>query len=848
MPTTTTLSSLITLLLPIIIIIGNVGVKGYDGRFNVASTTITEDSSDDTSGDDDGINNNNEDATESTTSSSQGSWTWSNILESRQTIIANGNIWPAPPDESSLDCLVLVTRNQIMWHCPSGNETSHERTILHRGNPGKFRGAFMGLGSDDDERKLGGGHSRMWLLHSPPKEFDQLLELDTVTGEILQRLVIDGCIDGHDAVRVGNSRVFIVDTRHGNIIEIAIPPSSHPYTQSSIEAGAEVLEEEGYVNIVKRHGGFTQADHVNNVAVHPDLLLSNLHGKGALRRNIAEAVASSPTRLTALDRTAPEEEEGRELDSDRDGFESIRNVGTWCHGIAFWEDDTDTSSPSQIKLISLDSKSGAAVSVVLVGPKVGTREVLWEPDEERHPVLRPPEGVARAYNNGAKVFSKGLAVQGGVAYFGVSYARAPHLRATVPESLLVAVDLKTKEELWARVVRSNGLINQILTKSYLGDVQLPDEISSVELTHHGVGGKLVAYCEDIVAKDEENGARSEVICKTAYEDPTQCHGPNARALCCACMGGARRQEPLLAGKLDREAMKIKDFVNATATFVPHHQCRDKNGLAKRLPLEMKTKSKIVTITDIDRDLNFIVKHLCNINVEPIQKLVADMGDEGFTIEYQHDGNNAVITNRHGMDKFKPGCDAITLIFSSKRADKVYHFPWLDGWLSMLRELVLEPLGIPLNQILRMQLANMPRGSDIGFHRDTNAWVQMGHRTHIPIITHPDVFFLAETMRDMKEDNAILRIKSNAGEVYEFNNAKGHAVRNVGPSRVHLIIDWVDDALYDEEKGDVEKLVKLRPSEVCTHPKGINELQCGGFALETNDGLKETNDSPEHEEL
>eukprot|EP00552_Chaetoceros_brevis_P001187 CAMPEP_0197744100 /NCGR_PEP_ID=MMETSP1435-20131217/37526_1 /TAXON_ID=426625 /ORGANISM="Chaetoceros brevis, Strain CCMP164" /LENGTH=132 /DNA_ID=CAMNT_0043335321 /DNA_START=148 /DNA_END=543 /DNA_ORIENTATION=+ len=129
---------------------------------------------------------------------------------------------------------------------------------------------------------------------------------------------------------------------------------------------------------------------------------------------------------------------------------------------------------------------------------------------------------------------------------------------------------------------------------------------------------------------------------------------------------------------------------------------------------------------------------------------------------------------------------------------------------------------------------MPRGSDIRFHRDGNAWVQSAHRTHIPIITHSDVFFLAEMKHQRAKDNAILRIKSNAGEVYEFNNAKGHAVHNVGPSRVHLIIDWVEEDLYNEEEGDVEKLVTLRPSEVCTHPKGFNELQCGGYDLKTKD--------------
>ena len=77
----------------------------------------------------------------------------------------------------------------------------------------------MGPGSD---------HRRMWVLSPPPNRppqgsdnrlrskpsYDLLLEIDTVTGAILQRLVIEGCKDGHDVVRVGNDRAFVVDTRH----------------------------------------------------------------------------------------------------------------------------------------------------------------------------------------------------------------------------------------------------------------------------------------------------------------------------------------------------------------------------------------------------------------------------------------------------------------------------------------------------------------------------------------------------------------------------------------------------------------------------------------------------------
>ena len=86
----------------------------------------------------------------------------------------------------------------------------------------------------------------------------------------------------------------------------------------------------------------------------------------------------------------------------------------------------------------------------------------------------------------------------------------------------------------------------------------------------------------------------------------------------------------------------------------------------------------------------------------------------------------------------------------------------------------------------------------------------------------------------------MRIKSNAGEVYEFNNAKGHAVRNFGPTRVHLIIDWVEKAMYDEKENRMDALIKLRPREICTNSKGSNKLQCAGSdILDTKVSVQET---------
>ena len=677
----------------------------------------------------------------------------------------------------------------------------------------------MGPGSD---------HRRMWVLSPPPNRppqgsdnrlrskpsYDLLLEIDTVTGAILQRLVIEGCKDGHDVVRVGNDRAFVVDTRHGHIIEISIPASSHPYTETSIRAGASsvvaVQKGERYVDIIKRHTGFIRGDHVNNVAIHPQLLISNLHGKEGLawRNDNLRAVGPSPSRLSALDRSIPTEH-GRELTAELDGFGPVQNVGTWCHGIAFWEDTS--VSPSQIKLISLDSKSGTAVSVILSGPNAGFREVLWTPDED-HPVLVPPKGVANAYNNGAKIFSKGLAVQGGVAYFGVSYARTPPLRQTVPESLLVAVDLAEKKELWTRTVRSNGLIQQILTKSSIGDVQLPRDVSSVELTYHGAaGGQMVEICDDIIS--EQAGTGSDVdyekICALAYDDTkAMCPQAQANSFCCACRGGQRSKAPLVSGVLDKEIMNIEEEVNATVTFIQHSRCLNTEGRTKHLPLEYMNNGvngRLRSIESINSDLKFIVKHLCHLNVEALTKRMLDLGDEGFSKEFQLKNGNSF---RGVQENIKRSVSSINLVFSSKSTDVVYHFPWLSDWLPMLEELILRPLQIPINQIIRMQFANMPEGSDIAFHQDKNTWVVTGHRVHVPIITHPDIFFLTKVKSPLKDHSELLRIKSNAGEAYEFNNAMTHGVHNLGSRRVHLIIDWVESPIDDKE------LIKVNPGEVC----------------------------------
>jgi hypothetical protein len=386
-------------------------------------------------------------------------WSWERIVKGDKRIVANGNVFPPSSTERWTDGLVLITGNRVMY-CPSNSDEKTYRTVLLRTTKhesGAFVGAFTAPGTEG---------RRLWLLDAR-QGHDIIVELDTVDGDILQELEIRGTEDGHDVVRI-DDRIFMVDSKHGHVVEFELPASAAPYFESSMEAGATEVGEKGYVTVVKRHTGFTQEDHVNNVAVHPDILVASLHAGKILR-----------TRHSALSRSLSEAG-GRELTLEKDGFSPVTNMGNMCHGIAFWKDE----ATSNVQLISLDSKSGSLASVVVSSPinnNVGQHKVLWEPDLG-HPVLIPPEGLAKTHSKGPGAFSKGLAVQGGVAFFGVSCARPRPLRRAVSDVLLVAVDLVTGKEKWVRTVRTNGLVNQILTESSLGwQVQLQKVVSTAEL-------------------------------------------------------------------------------------------------------------------------------------------------------------------------------------------------------------------------------------------------------------------------------------------------------------------------------------------------------------------------------
>lgn len=87
----------------------------------------------------------------------------------------------------------------------------------------------------------------------------------------------------------------------------------------------------------------------------------------------------------------------------------------------------------------------------------------------------------------------------------------------------------------------------------------------------------------------------------------------------------------------------------------------------------------------------------------------------------------------------------------------------------------------LGYFVRATLVRLKAGGTIDAHQDNNFSLTHSHRVHLPIVTNDRVIFTVG-----KEAIAL-----PAGELYEINNRRLHAVQNDSSEhRVHLILDFV----------------------------------------------------------
>jgi hypothetical protein len=161
------------------------------------------------------------------------------------------------------------------------------------------------------------------------------------------------------------------------------------------------------MELVRAHDGFSHEHHVNTVLVEPERLFVLCHNKG-------------DSWLAVLDRAS-----GETVDRYDD-------VGQHSHDLSAWRD----------QIVICDSRGGALILVD-----------------------RATKACRTAYREEG-AFTKGLAVEGDVAWFAISKAATRAERIAVSCDL-VAYDLAADEVLWRRPIPSNGLVNSIVTATDL---------------------------------------------------------------------------------------------------------------------------------------------------------------------------------------------------------------------------------------------------------------------------------------------------------------------------------------------------------------------------------------------
>ena len=167
---------------------------------------------------------------------------------------------------------------------------------------------------------------------------------------------------------------------------------------------------------------------------------------------------------------------------------------------------------------------------------------------------------------------------------------------------------------------------------------------------------------------------------------------------------------------------------------------------------------------------------------PAQAAIAAMGEEVWRVE----------TGRQQVYRAHAQTETVGLIFDPdmRHTDATIHpafarfQPLLEPVVDMVRDFFtrnLPPGATGSGYFQRIILVRLAAGGSIGSHRDNGASLSRAHRIHLPIVTAPGVdFAIAGVIRHLA-----------AGEIWEINNRKPHAVRNQsGQARIHAILDYV----------------------------------------------------------
>lgn len=173
--------------------------------------------------------------------------------------------------------------------------------------------------------------------------------------------------------------------------------------------------------------------------------------------------------------------------------------------------------------------------------------------------------------------------------------------------------------------------------------------------------------------------------------------------------------------------------------------------------------------------NYLYLGKCDVSF--IRDKIKNLDDNIWNIEtirqkiYEQHKNTETINLLWSLESLKNS------LFENKKT-KEYYFFEIDNFLESIKKLYEKQYG--KGKFKRIILTKLKAKTNIDIHIDQGESLKNCFRTHIPIITNPDVhFFVNGEQKNMKE-----------GEIWEIDNEKLHEVRNQSKfDRIHLIIDY-----------------------------------------------------------
>lgn len=167
----------------------------------------------------------------------------------------------------------------------------------------------------------------------------------------------------------------------------------------------------------------------------------------------------------------------------------------------------------------------------------------------------------------------------------------------------------------------------------------------------------------------------------------------------------------------------------------------------------------------------------------------DITDDLLTKVINHDWTKFKL--KRLSDPYFAKCQCIYYNFNPV-ADHIYGKEYDDSDLALLKSTyyILDHLNTiwPNHRFIKGEVSHCPPGVKQGRHRDGRTFHKLSHRVHIPITTNEQCFL------ETGGESAHLK----QGEIWTFNNLAKHSSRNEGiTSRVHLVIDVMDNAVFDE---------------------------------------------------